>query len=118
MRKSTLMLDTLGFSGFNTALQGIECELPVLAFEGDFLRGRLASGILRELDLPELVATGTSEFIQRAVGLAKNPAKVQELRGKIIERRVKLFQNLSPVRALERCLQRATGRDAAESAVT
>ncbi len=37
LRRSGLMLDTLGFSGFNTALQGIECGLPVLAFEGDFM---------------------------------------------------------------------------------
>jgi len=43
MRESALMLDTLGFSGFNTAIQSIECELPVLAYEGEFMRGRLAS---------------------------------------------------------------------------
>ena len=118
MRKSTLMLDTLGFSGFNTALQGIECELPVLAFEGSFLRGRLASGILRELELPELVATDTSEFAQKAVDLAKDPEKVQVLRSKIIERRATLFRNLSAVRALERCFLDAAGRDAARSGET
>ena len=78
MRKSTLMLDTLGFSGFNTALQGIECELPVLAFEGDFLRGRLASGILRELELPELVATNSDDFVQKAIELTKDPEKLRE----------------------------------------
>jgi predicted O-linked N-acetylglucosamine transferase (SPINDLY family) len=115
MRKSTLMLDTLGFSGFNTALQGIECELPVLAFEGSFLRGRLASGILRELELPELVATDTSEFVQKAVELAMDPEKVRAIRGKIIARRATLFRNLSPVRALEQCFLAAAGRDAARS---
>jgi protein O-GlcNAc transferase len=118
MRKATLMLDTLGFSGFNTALQGIECDLPVLAFEGGFLRGRLASGILRELELPELVATDTTEFVQKAVELAKDPETVRVLRGKIIERRAKLFRNLSPIRALERCFLAAAGRDAAESSET
>jgi protein O-GlcNAc transferase len=104
MRRSSLMLDTLGFSGFNTALQGIECDLPVLAFEGDFMRGRLASGILRELELPELVAAGTDDFVHKAVTLAKNPEKLRELKSKIIERRDRLFRNLIPVRALERCL--------------
>jgi predicted O-linked N-acetylglucosamine transferase (SPINDLY family) len=104
MRRSTLMLDTLGFSGFNTALQGIECGLPVLAFEGDFMRGRLASGILRELDLPPLVATNPDDFVQKAVSLAKDPHQLEELRSKIIERRGKLFRDLAPVRALERLL--------------
>ena len=104
MRKSALMLDSPGFSGFNTALQGIECDLPVLAFEGDFLRSRLASGILRELELPDLVATSEADFVRKAVGLAKDEEKIRELREKIIERRAVLFGNLNPVRALERCL--------------
>jgi predicted O-linked N-acetylglucosamine transferase (SPINDLY family) len=104
MRRSTLLLDTPGFSGFNTALQGIECGLPVLAFEGDFMRGRLASGILRELDLPELVAGGPDDFVERAVTLAKDTRRLKELRGKIIERRDALFRDVVPVRALERCL--------------
>ena len=116
MRKSTLMLDTLGFSGFNTALQGIECGLPVLAFEGNYLRGRLASGILRELELPELVATDTSEFVEKAVELAKDPENVRVLRGKIIERRAKLFRDVSPVRALERCFLGTVGRGVAKFA--
>ena len=107
MRRSALMLDTLGFSGFNTALQGIECALPVLAFEGDFMRGRLASGILRELDLPELVATSPNDFAQGAISLVKSPRLLGELRSKIIERRSRLFRNLVPVRALERYLVEA-----------
>jgi predicted O-linked N-acetylglucosamine transferase (SPINDLY family) len=104
MRKSTLMLDTLGFSGFNTALQGIECELPVLAFEGDFLRSRLASGIMRELGLPDLVATSAEDFVRKAIGLAKDIDSIRGLRAKIAQRRAKLFRDLAPVRALERCL--------------
>jgi protein O-GlcNAc transferase len=104
MRRSTLLLDSPGFSGFNTALQGIECGLPVLAFEGDFMRGRLASGVLRELDLPELVATGPDDFVEKAVTLAKDAGRLKELRGKIMERRDALFRDVAPVRALERCL--------------
>jgi protein O-GlcNAc transferase len=112
MRRSTLLLDTPGFSGFNTALQGIECGLPVLAFEGDFMRGRLASGVLRELDLPELVATGPDDFVEKAVTLAKAAGRLKELRAKIMERRDALFRDMATVRALERCLI-----DAARAAV-
>jgi predicted O-linked N-acetylglucosamine transferase (SPINDLY family) len=104
MRRSALMLDTLGFSGFNTALRAIECDLPVLAFEGEFLRARLASAIMHEIELPELVATSAGDFVQKAVALAKRPDRLAELRAKIIERRSGLFRNLRPVRALERCL--------------
>jgi protein O-GlcNAc transferase len=104
MRQSALMLDTLTFSGFNTAVQAIECGLPVLAFEGEFMRGRLASGILRQLDLPQLVATTTAEFVQRAVELAQDPAGRKALQATIMERHDRVFRDLAPVRALETCL--------------
>jgi predicted O-linked N-acetylglucosamine transferase (SPINDLY family) len=104
MKESALMLDSLGFSGFNTALQGIECDLPVLAYEGEFMRGRLASAIMRRLDLPELIATTKEEFVHKAVELAGNPKERRRLRAKIIERRNVLFHDMEPVRALERHL--------------
>jgi predicted O-linked N-acetylglucosamine transferase (SPINDLY family) len=107
MQQSALLLDTPGFSGFNTALQAIECSLPVLAFEGEFMCGRLASGIMRQLDLPELVATTTEEFVQKAVELAQDPAGRKALQARIEERREKLFRDPTPVRALENCLLEA-----------
>jgi protein O-GlcNAc transferase len=110
MRESALMLDSLGFSGFNTAIQGIECDLPVLAYEGAFMRGRLASAIMRRLDLPELVATTKEEFVHKAVELARNPKERRRLRAKIRERRAILFNDLEPVRALERYLAEAVAR--------
>jgi len=101
MRRSALLLDTLGFSGFNTAIQAIECDLPVLAYEGEFMRGRLASGLLRRLDLPELVATTPQGFVDMAVDLARDKAKRSRLRAAIGQRRRILFHDASAVRALE-----------------
>ena len=91
MRRSALMLDTPGFSGFNTALQSIECNLPVLAFEGAFMRGRLASAIMRQLGLPELVATTKDEFVQKAIELASDSRLRRRVRKTISERRDTLF---------------------------
>jgi predicted O-linked N-acetylglucosamine transferase (SPINDLY family) len=101
MRRSALLLDTLGFSGFNTAIQGIECGLPVLAFEGEFMRGRLASCLLRRLDLPGLVAKTPEQFIDMAVDLARSPDKRKTQRDAIERRKEILFHDLSSVRALE-----------------
>jgi predicted O-linked N-acetylglucosamine transferase (SPINDLY family) len=115
MRESALMLDTLGFSGFNTAIQGVECDLPVLAYEGEFMRGRLASAIMRRLDLPELVATTKEEFVQKAVELAGDARRRRRLRAKIAERREVLFHDMEPVRALERQLTDAVMSARAES---
>jgi protein O-GlcNAc transferase len=105
LEQSTLLLDTLGFSGFNTALQGLECGLPVLAYEGKFMRGRLASAIIRKMDLPELVATSCDEFIQRAVELAADAKRLKKLRSVIPKRLKPLFRDNSSVVALENFLE-------------
>jgi predicted O-linked N-acetylglucosamine transferase (SPINDLY family) len=110
MQHSALMLDTIGFSGFNTALQAIECGLPILAFEGAFMRGRLASCLMRRMDLPELIARSEDEFIERAINLAGNERERKRLRTEIANRRHVLFEDEMPIKALERFLAEAITR--------
>ena len=74
MREADVCLDTLGFSGFNTALQAIECGLPIVGYEGRFLRGRLASGVLRRLGLDALVAASEEAYVEAVVRLAREAA--------------------------------------------
>lgn len=38
MSKAHVFLDTIGFSGFNTAIQAIDCNLPIVTREGKFMR--------------------------------------------------------------------------------
>jgi len=104
MQRATLMLDTLGFSGFNTALQALECGLPVIAFEGEFMRGRLASGPLRRMGLDELVATGVDDYVDIAMRVVDDDAVRARLGREIAQRRRVLFNDVAPVRALEEAL--------------
>ena len=107
MDRATLMLDTLEFSGFNTALQAIECSLPVVGREGAFMRGRLASGLLRRMQMDELVATTDTAFIDLAVRLAHDEPACALLRKTIAARRDVLFNDFEPISALERFLEEA-----------
>ena len=104
MQRSALLLDTLGFSGFNTAMQAIECGLPVVAREGEFMRGRLGSGILRRMGMDALVATTDEAYVELVVALTRDAALRLRLRDEMIARRGVLFGDLEPVRALERFL--------------
>ncbi len=106
MQQSALLLDTLGFSGFNTALQALESGLPVLAYEGKFMRGRLASAIMRKMNMPELVATTQEEFVQKAVEFVTTDAKqIRKLRSDIPKRVKALFRDDSSIVALENFLE-------------
>jgi predicted O-linked N-acetylglucosamine transferase (SPINDLY family) len=107
LSSADLYLDTVGFSGFNTALQAVRCDLPVVTREGRFMRGRLASGILRAMDLGELVAPSDAAWVELAVALANDPHRRQELRTRLRGARRRLFEDDAPVRALEAFLARA-----------
>ena len=105
MRRATALLDTIGFSGFNTTLQGLECDLPVVAFEGEFMRGRLASGPLRHLGLDELVATTSTEYVDIALRLVEDDALAGPHEGRRSPRGDPGCSTTSrPVRALEEAL--------------
>jgi len=101
MRRATVFLDTIGFSGFNTAMQAIECGLPVVTREGKFMRGRLASGILRRMGMPELIAGTDQEYVDLVVKLAADANYAVEVRRRIEAKREVLFGDSAPVRALE-----------------
>ncbi len=101
LARADVHLDTIGFSGFNTAMQSIECGLPVVTREGRFLRGRLASGILRRIGLSELVAATEEEYVVLAIRLAGDPAYRQHVRQHIEASRNVLFGDVATIRALE-----------------
>jgi predicted O-linked N-acetylglucosamine transferase (SPINDLY family) len=74
LRQADVYLDTLGFSGFNTLMQAIECHLPCVTHEGSFMRSRLGSGILRHLGLQAGVAETREQYVERAVQLGASAA--------------------------------------------
>jgi len=95
LRRADVMLDTIGFSGYNTAVQAIECGLPVVTREGRFLRGRLASGVLRRMDLRELIVQTKAEYMNLAVKLVTDRAYQAHIRQEIQQRRSVLFDDQS-----------------------
>ncbi|MGH8749133.1 MAG: tetratricopeptide repeat protein [Burkholderiales bacterium] len=104
MERADVLLDTVGFSGFNVAMQAIERALPVVAWEGRFLRGRFASGILRRMDMHELVATSVDQYVSAAARLVEDREYRARVRGSIAARRTALFEDTAPIRELERFL--------------
>lgn len=104
MRQSDLYLDTIGFSGFNTAMQAVECGLPIVTREGHFMRGRLASGILKGMGMGALVSQTNEEYIELIVELMRNKEKLAQIQSRIEHSKQILFNDLAPIRALENFL--------------
>jgi predicted O-linked N-acetylglucosamine transferase (SPINDLY family) len=104
LERADVFLDTIGFSGFNTAMQAVERGIPIVTREGRFLRGRLASGILKRMGLQELVAGSEEEYISLAVKLIRDGEYRERTRERIAAERHVLFEDMAPIRALENFL--------------
>jgi predicted O-linked N-acetylglucosamine transferase (SPINDLY family) len=100
MRYATVYLDSPGFSGFNTVMQAVECELPVVAFEGQFMRGRFASAILRRMQLTELVALDSAQYVQHVARLVGDREFHSGVRARLRSGRQLLYRDCGPVKEL------------------
>lgn len=98
------LLDSPGFSGFNTAMQALECGAPVVAWEGASMRSRFASGILRQIGLDEWVAQDAASYVDLAIRLCRDPAALASYRQQLVAARSSVFDDSRPVHALGRLL--------------
>jgi predicted O-linked N-acetylglucosamine transferase (SPINDLY family) len=106
LARSHAMLDSPGFSGFNTAMQAIECGCPIIAWEGDAMRSRFASAILQQMGLDDCVCNDPATFVARAARLCNDKAHAAELRDRIAARREPLFDDRGAVDALGELLSK------------
>lgn len=104
LQQADVYLDTVGFSGFNTMMQAIECHLPCVTYEGRFMRGRLGSGILQRLGMPEWIARDKERYIELAVKLGADPETRAEVRATLRRAKEVAFGDAGAVDALARVL--------------
>jgi predicted O-linked N-acetylglucosamine transferase (SPINDLY family) len=102
-----IYLDSLDWSGGNTALEAIASGLPVVTLPGQFLRGRHCLAFLKRMGIGETIARSTAEYVAIAVRLGRDAAWRAEQSRRIVERRGLLYNDPEPVAALERFLLEA-----------
>lgn len=98
--RADVCLDSIGFSGFNTTMQAIERATPVVAWEGEFMRGRFASGILREAGLDDWVASTKDDYVEKIARLCSDNTLREQVRSQIMARRGALFDDRKIVGSL------------------
>ncbi|WP_448570243.1 tetratricopeptide repeat protein [Trichothermofontia sp.] len=104
-----IFLDTLSWSGGNTTLEAIACGLPVVTCPGEFMRGRHAYGILRQMGVTATIAHNESEYIEIAVRLGQDPAWRAEICQQMQAGQAQLYEDVTCVRALEDFYWQVTG---------
>ena len=83
LRLADLFLDTLPYNAHSTACEALWAGLPVLTCLGKTFAGRVAASVLKAAGLPEMVTRSLSEYEARALGLARDPQALAEVKAKL-----------------------------------
>jgi predicted O-linked N-acetylglucosamine transferase (SPINDLY family) len=83
-----LFLDTLPYNAHTTASDALWAGLPVLTCLGESFSSRVAASLLNAIELPELVTETQTDYEELAIELAKNPAKLKDIKEKLSRNRL------------------------------
>lgn len=82
-RSVDLILDPFPYQGLTTTLDAVSAGVPVLTWEGKHMHDRIATVTLRACGLDALVAPTQDAYVETAVALANDPARLDALRAQV-----------------------------------
>src|SRR5665213_1053980 len=89
--QADVVLDSLGWSGCNSILEGLTANLPVVTHAGDLMRGRHAAAILQTLGAPDTIAASVDDYVALAVALARDPDRRTRIGARMAGGRNRLY---------------------------
>jgi protein O-GlcNAc transferase len=75
-----IALDPFPYNGTTTTCEALWMGVPVVALRGDRHAGRVGASLLTQIGLADLIADSVEVYVETAVALAGNPARLSELR--------------------------------------
>ena len=75
-----VMLDSYPYHGTTTTCESLYMGVPVVTLAGRVCAARVGLSILTNVGLPELVAKDEDDYVQIAVGLAGDAARLAQIR--------------------------------------
>ena len=110
--QADLFLDTLYYSAHTTASDALWTGLPVVTCIGQTFASRVAASLLTACRMPELITHSHREYLDLALALSADPARLQALRQRLENTRlqVPLFDTERFTRHIERAYDLAWDR--------
>jgi len=105
-----IVLDSIGWSGCNSTLEGLHHDLPIVTMPGSLMRGRHTMAILERMGVEDTIARTLDEYVAAAVRLARDPPWRQAVKDKIARNKHRLYRDAECIAALEGFLEGAVGR--------
>ena len=101
------VLDSIGWSGCNSTLEGLAHDLPIVTLPGPLMRGRHGLAILTVMGITETVASDRDDMVAIAVRLARDVEWRQAIQQRIRVNKHRLYRDRAAITALEAVLEQA-----------
>jgi predicted O-linked N-acetylglucosamine transferase (SPINDLY family) len=102
-----LVLDSIHFNGGSTSLDVLSQGTPLVTLQGNRMRGRQSSGMLRLLGVEELITADADGYVDLAIALAADRQRRDGLRRQLIATQDRLFTDTRVMPALTAFLENA-----------
>jgi protein O-GlcNAc transferase len=96
-----VFLDSIGWSGCNSTLEALACDLPIVTMRGDLMRGRHSAAMLDMMGMSAAICMSIDEYVELAVRLARDLGSRAEFRRKIAAGKHAIYRDRSCIAALE-----------------
>jgi len=117
-RLADIYLDSIDWSGCNTTLEAVACNLPVVTLPNRLLRGRHSFGILTMMGVADTIASTFDNYVELAVKLVQDPDWRRQISGKIATNKHFIYQDKICITALEDFFERVIKEKYAGQTVT
>src|SRR5215467_3961503 len=97
---SDVFLDSIGWSGGNTTLDALVYDLPIVTLRGSLMRGRHSAAMLDMMGMTATVCESIEEYVELAVGLARDPARRAEVKRMIAGGKHAIYRDRTCIAAL------------------
>ena len=110
MNLCDVLLDSIGWSGCNSTLESLACNLPIVTIRGALMRGRHSAAILQMMGINQTIAGSIEDYIGIAARLAMDREYRRAQAFEIVSRKPAVYRDRACIAALEDFLDQAVRR--------
>jgi len=103
-----IVLDSIGWSGFNSTIEGLPHDLPIVTMVGPLMRGRHTTAILTMMGVTETITATVDEYVAVAQRLAADKEWRATIKQRMKDNKHRVYRDRASIEALQEFLLRAT----------